>query len=224
MERIDPDLHADERTTLVAFLDYHRATFLGKIDGLTHEQMNVALAPSDLTLASLTKHLALVEDSWFQERFVGVEVEPWASAPFDDDRDWEMHSAKNANRSTGSSGNNAEAIRPDRGWSAPTCLRSGLVGDLARVFVVPETEEDGMTHQAFLGPFRECALSDQQRFAPRAFSNHLSGRRWYERTRGGVRFHPTEELVDHCLIQAASCCAGEPKLVSDVVAEGKRTE
>jgi uncharacterized damage-inducible protein DinB len=94
MERIDPDLQADERTTLVAFLDYHRATFLGKIAGLNHEQMNVALAPSDLTLASLTKHLALVEDSWFQERFVGVEVEPWASAPFDVDRDWEMHSAR----------------------------------------------------------------------------------------------------------------------------------
>ena len=95
MERIAPDLQADETTTLVAFLDYHRATFLGKIDGLTHEQMNVALTPSDLTLASLTKHLALVDDSWFQERFVGVEVEPWASAPFDDDCDWEMHSAKN---------------------------------------------------------------------------------------------------------------------------------
>jgi uncharacterized damage-inducible protein DinB len=94
MERTDPDLQADERTTLVAFLDYHRATFLSKISGLTHEQLNRTLPPSDLTLASLTKHLALVEDSWFQERFVGREVEPWASAPFDDDRDWEMHSAK----------------------------------------------------------------------------------------------------------------------------------
>jgi uncharacterized damage-inducible protein DinB len=95
MERVDPDVQADERTTLVAFLDYHRATFLSKIAGLTHEQLNRTLPPSDLTLASLTKHLALVEDSWFQERFVGVEVEPWASAPFDDDHDWEMHSAKN---------------------------------------------------------------------------------------------------------------------------------
>jgi Protein of unknown function (DUF664) len=95
MERIDPHLQADERTTLMAFLDYHRATFLSKITGLTHVQLNRTLPPSDLTLASLTKHLALVEDSWFQERFVGVEVEPWASAPFDDDGDWEMHSAKN---------------------------------------------------------------------------------------------------------------------------------
>ncbi len=96
MERMDPHLQADERTTLVAFLDYHRATFLQKIDGLTHDQMNVALALSDLTLrASLTKHLALVEDSWFQERFVGVEIEPWASAPFDEDHDGQMLSASN---------------------------------------------------------------------------------------------------------------------------------
>ena len=42
----------------------------------------------------LAKHLALVEDSWFQDRFLGHgETEPWASAPFDDDPDWEFHSA-----------------------------------------------------------------------------------------------------------------------------------
>ena len=94
MDREDPKLQSDERTTLVEFLDYQRATFLSKIAGLTHEQMNRTLPPSDLTLASLTKHLALVEDSWFQERFVGVEVEPWASAPFDEDPDWDLHSAQ----------------------------------------------------------------------------------------------------------------------------------
>ena len=94
MQRIDPDLQADERTTLVQFLDYHRATFLGKIDGLDHEQLNRRLPPSSLTLASLTKHLALVEDSWFHEDFLGVSLpEPWASAPLDDDPDWDLHSA-----------------------------------------------------------------------------------------------------------------------------------
>jgi uncharacterized damage-inducible protein DinB len=42
----------------------------------------------------LLKHLALVEDSWIQERFLGLpEVEPWASAPWDQDRDWDFHSA-----------------------------------------------------------------------------------------------------------------------------------
>ena len=94
MERTDPDVQADERTSLVEFLDYHRATFLSKIAGLDQEQLNRRLAPSDLTLASLTKHLALVEDSWFHEDFLGVELpEPWSSAPFDQDPDWDFHSA-----------------------------------------------------------------------------------------------------------------------------------
>jgi uncharacterized damage-inducible protein DinB len=52
------------------------------------------LAPSELTLAGLVKHLALVEDDWFQRVFLGVELpEPWASAPWDEDRDWEFHTA-----------------------------------------------------------------------------------------------------------------------------------
>lgn len=94
MDRTDPDLQADERTTLLAFLDYHRATFLQKIDGLTAEQMNRRVGASSLTLAGLAKHLALVEDSWFQEDFLGLPMpEPWLSAPFDDDRDWDFHSA-----------------------------------------------------------------------------------------------------------------------------------
>ena len=42
----------------------------------------------------MVKHLALVEDDWFQVKFLGrPEIEPWASAPFDDDPDWEWHSA-----------------------------------------------------------------------------------------------------------------------------------
>jgi uncharacterized damage-inducible protein DinB len=96
VKRTDPDLQADERTALVQFLDYHRATFLIRIEGLDHEQLNRRLAPSTLTLASLTKHLALVEDSWFHEDFLDVSLpEPWASAPFDDDRDWDLNSAVN---------------------------------------------------------------------------------------------------------------------------------
>lgn len=94
MERTDPDLQADEWTSLVEFLNYHRATFLSKIAGLDHEQLNRRHAPSELTLASLTKHLALVEDSWFHEDFLGVALpEAWSSAPFDQDPDWEFHSA-----------------------------------------------------------------------------------------------------------------------------------
>jgi uncharacterized damage-inducible protein DinB len=94
MTRIDPPLAADERTMLAAFLDYHRATLLGKVDGLDRRQLAQATAASTLTLAGLVKHMALVEDSWFNERFLGREpLEPWASVSWDDDPDWEFHSA-----------------------------------------------------------------------------------------------------------------------------------
>lgn len=96
MARQDPDLLGDERTALTQFLDYHRATFLGKAAGLTHEQMNRSVASSSLTLAGLMKHLAHVEDNWMQVRFLGGEPpSPWAEAPFDDDPDWDFHSAPN---------------------------------------------------------------------------------------------------------------------------------
>ena len=94
MTRVDPASHADERTTLDQFLDYHRATLLDKTDGLTADQLRRPLPTSALTLGGLLKHLALVEDDWIQVDFLGLPpVEPWASAPFDDDRDWEFHSA-----------------------------------------------------------------------------------------------------------------------------------
>ncbi len=94
MQRSDPQLQVDERTSLNQFLDYHRATFSSRIEGLDREQANRRLAPSELTIASLAKHLAFVEDSWFQEDFLGRALPaPWADAPFDVDPDWELHSA-----------------------------------------------------------------------------------------------------------------------------------
>jgi uncharacterized damage-inducible protein DinB len=95
MERLDPDRAADERTTLTQFLDYQRATLLLKTEGLGAEEMRHRLPPSTLTLAGLLKHLALVEDDWMQVDFLGLpELEPWASAPWEEDRDWEFHSAE----------------------------------------------------------------------------------------------------------------------------------
>ncbi len=94
MERQDPDPSGDERTTLEQFLDYQRATLSSKTEGLRQEQLTWRLPTSALTLAGLLKHLALVEDDWIQVRFLGrPESEPWASAPWDEDRDWEFHTA-----------------------------------------------------------------------------------------------------------------------------------
>jgi uncharacterized damage-inducible protein DinB len=94
MERIDPQSTSDERTSLLEYLNYQRATVLLKTEGLSKEQLNRTHPPSTLTLAGLLKHLWLVEDSWIKERFLGLpEAEPWASAPFDVDWDWDFHSA-----------------------------------------------------------------------------------------------------------------------------------
>ena len=94
MHRTDPDLRADERTTLIQFLDYHRATFLGKVEGLTQDQMRVRLPSSGLTLGGLVKHLALVEDSWFQEDFLGLPIPaPFTDVDWDADPDWEFRTA-----------------------------------------------------------------------------------------------------------------------------------
>jgi uncharacterized damage-inducible protein DinB len=83
-----------ERDTLIAFLDYHRELLIDKASGLTDEQLHTAVAPSSLTLGGLINHMAVVEDSWFTDDFAGNPIpEPWASAPWDDDRDWELTSA-----------------------------------------------------------------------------------------------------------------------------------
>jgi uncharacterized damage-inducible protein DinB len=83
-----------ERDTLIAFLDYHRELLIDKASGLTDQQLHTAVAPSSLTLGGLINHMAIVEDSWFTDDFAGNPIpEPWASAPWDDDRDWELTSA-----------------------------------------------------------------------------------------------------------------------------------
>jgi uncharacterized damage-inducible protein DinB len=94
MERRDPESLTDELALLSEFLDYHRATLVMKVSGLTQDQLAVRLGPSTLTLAVLVKHMALVEDGWFHDRLVGHDLpEPWASADFGDDPDWDFHSA-----------------------------------------------------------------------------------------------------------------------------------
>ena len=94
MDRRDPDVDADERTALVQLLDYHRATMLGKAEGLDAAGLAHRLPPSSLTLGGLLKHLALNEDSWFSERFAGSPaLPPWNEVPWDDDPDWEFRTA-----------------------------------------------------------------------------------------------------------------------------------
>jgi uncharacterized damage-inducible protein DinB len=65
-----------------------------KADGLDAEQLDQRLEPSTMTLGGMLKHLAYVEDWWFNQVFAGnPEPEPWASVDWKADPDWDWHSA-----------------------------------------------------------------------------------------------------------------------------------
>ncbi|MDQ2850739.1 MAG: DinB family protein [Actinomycetota bacterium] len=93
-DRPEPAKAGGELETLLGFLDYLRDTVLWKVGGLRDEQLRAAHPPSPLTLAGLVKHLAYVEDNWSSDVLLGnTGLEPWASADWAADRDWEMTSA-----------------------------------------------------------------------------------------------------------------------------------
>lgn len=75
VRREDPPDVALEREALAAWLDYHRATVLVKLEGLDDEQLRRPMVPSGVCLLGLVKHLTEVEHSWFS-RVVAQSGEP----------------------------------------------------------------------------------------------------------------------------------------------------
>jgi len=75
--RDDPPRSGDERTMLIAWLEFHRDTLRLKCDGLTAEQVGLRSAPpSTLSLHGLVRHLAEVEQHWFRVGLEGETIEP----------------------------------------------------------------------------------------------------------------------------------------------------
>jgi hypothetical protein len=73
--RAEPDLLADERTSLEEWVDYHRATLMVKCAGLTAEQLKRrALPPSRLSLLGLVRHMLEVERWWFRMNGAGEDL------------------------------------------------------------------------------------------------------------------------------------------------------
>jgi hypothetical protein len=65
--RQEPPFRAPERAMLEAWLDFHRATLLGKCDALASEQLAArSVPPSVLSLLGLVRHLTEVERNWFR--------------------------------------------------------------------------------------------------------------------------------------------------------------
>jgi uncharacterized damage-inducible protein DinB len=71
----------DEKPSLHASLERHRAVVRWKVAGLDDEQLRRRMTPSQTSLLGMVKHLAAVEYGWFCLTF-GRDTEP---LPFDDD-------------------------------------------------------------------------------------------------------------------------------------------
>ena len=76
IERTVPPYVADERTSLQAWLRFHRETLLWKCAGLTHEQLAArAVPPSGMSLLGLVRHMTDVERWWFRTNLRAEQVE-----------------------------------------------------------------------------------------------------------------------------------------------------
>lgn len=89
LEYLDLPRNADERTTLIAFLEWQRATLARKCAGLTAEQLRERCAPpSTLSLLGLVRHLADVERGWFRRTLALEDVDHIYSSAADPDGDF----------------------------------------------------------------------------------------------------------------------------------------
>jgi uncharacterized damage-inducible protein DinB len=70
-----PRLDADERTTLLALLQFQRDSVVRKVAGLDDEQARRRIVPSGTTLLWLVRHMSGAELRWVVNRFAGQEVE-----------------------------------------------------------------------------------------------------------------------------------------------------
>ncbi|MFI5266198.1 MAG: DinB family protein [Chloroflexota bacterium] len=66
-----PRVFADEKTTLIEFLDYLRDSVAAKTAGVSDEQARKPMVPSGTSLLGLVKHLRGVELGWFAWSFAG---------------------------------------------------------------------------------------------------------------------------------------------------------
>lgn len=72
-----PEVHADEKATLLTFLGYLRESLIRKTEGLPDAAAAAPAVPSGTSLLGLLRHLAAVELNWFVWAYGGADREPW---------------------------------------------------------------------------------------------------------------------------------------------------
>lgn len=92
----DPRTYANPQGELATYREYltnYRLTIGLKCDGLDPEQLaRRSVPPSTLSLLGLIRHLAAVENNWFQRILPEQEARPRIYAK-DDDPDWDFNGA-----------------------------------------------------------------------------------------------------------------------------------
>ncbi|MGV9322653.1 DinB family protein [Streptomyces sp. NPDC003660] len=144
--RLIPPPHADERGTLEAWLDFHRATLALKCSGLKDDQLRLAAVPaSSMTLLGLVQHLAEVERNWFQRIFAGQDVPP----VFGEDNF------------------NGYAVQPDRGLDEATAAWQAEIARGRALIADASLDDSGHLSE------REAGLVGDQRVSLRWIMVHL---------------------------------------------------
>src|SRR5688500_9225474 len=120
LQRIDPPNVAAEKPALETCLDYHRATLLAKLEGLTQEQAGRRLVGSDTTLHGLIRHMTTIEQWWFVECVAGLK-EPYAYYDGEEvDWDWDLSRSEGLRPTSTATSRCASAT----GGSPPTSTRA----------------------------------------------------------------------------------------------------
>lgn len=89
----EPPFNGDESSALFGALERQRATFRWKCADLDAGGLAATTAASQLTLGGLLKHLAVIEDLYFQVKMLGRPMpDVWEGADWDADG-WEFSSA-----------------------------------------------------------------------------------------------------------------------------------
>ena len=89
-QRIDPPAAASELDMLLAWLEYHRATFAWKCEGLSPDDLRRrSVPPSTMSLLGLVRHMAEVERRWFQRGIAAEDAPPLYYSDADPDGDFD---------------------------------------------------------------------------------------------------------------------------------------
>lgn len=83
-----------ERSDLIDSLDRHRGFLLQTAEGLSEEQARTASTVSELSIASLLKHVADTEEQWMS--FARVGAEAFGEGPYSEGIDWDAVDAEAA--------------------------------------------------------------------------------------------------------------------------------